>query len=577
MQKKSISFLKASAIQFASKYLNVAIQLVLTAILARLLSPEEYGVMAGITIFTSLFSILADMGFGPAIIQFKDLTKRDYGGIFLFSIGIGVVLSAITIFTSLFSILADMGFGPAIIQFKDLTKRDYGGIFLFSIGIGVVLSAAFALLGYPIAWFFHDDSYKYLCLLTVISIFFNAVNMVPNGLLLKDKKFMSIGIRLIVSTVVGGAVAVLLAYRGLGTAALVWNLNVTAVLVFAWNYITIHDQLTFRGIHILQSVHKVLRYSMYQAGFSIINYFSRNTDHLIIGRFFGSAPLGLYDKAYKLTSYPIQFVPGILGTVLQPYLSEYQNDKEKLFHYQMLLVRFLALSGSLFMFICILCGSDIVGIMYGPQWNSCVPLFLILSCSIAFQMVMNVTGGILQSAGRTDLLFRQGLLATAAMLLMVFVGAIGHNLTTLTICVSFAFFLQQSAGRTDLLFRQGLLATAAMLLMVFVGAIGHNLTTLTICVSFAFFLQLFTVAYYTAVKAFGHSMRDFLYPVLRIICIATLIAVPQLILRYKIGFVFDNDILDLFAYSIVYCILFCLVFFVTGDLRQLLQVVKKKA
>ena len=483
VQKKSISFLKASAIQFASKYLNVAIQLVLTAILARLLSPEEYGVMAGITIFTSLFSILADMGFGPAIIQFKDLTKRDYGG-----------------------------------------------IFLFSIGIGVVLSAAFALLGYPIAWFFHDDSYKYLCLLTVISIFFNAVNMVPNGLLLKDKKFMSIGIRLIVSTVVGGAVAVLLAYRGLGTAALVWNLNVTAVLVFAWNYITIHDQLAFRGIHILQSVHKVLRYSMYQAGFSIINYFSRNTDHLIIGRFFGSAPLGLYDKAYKLTSYPIQFVPGILGTVLQPYLSEYQNDKGKLFHYQMLLVRFLALSGSLFMFICILCGSDIVGIMYGPQWNSCVPLFLILSCSIAFQMVMNVTGGILQSAGRTDLLFRQGLLATAAMLLMVFVGAIGHNLTTLTICVSFAFFL-----------------------------------------------QLFTVAYYTAVKAFGHSMRDFLYPVLRIICIATLIAVPQLILRYKIGFVFDNDILDLFAYSIVYCILFCLVFFVTGDLRQLLQVVKKKA
>lgn len=482
MQKKGISFLKASAIQFASKYLNVAIQLVLTAILARLLSPEEYGVMAGITIFTSLFSILADMGFGPAIIQFKDLAPKDYGG-----------------------------------------------IFIFSVGIGIVLSIAFALLGYPIAWFFHDDSYQYLCLLTVISIFFNAVNMVPNGLLLKDKKFVSIGIRLIVSTIVGGVVAVILAYCGWGTAALVWNLNVIAVLVFVWNYITIHNQLSFRGMHILQSVHKVLRYSMYQAGFSIINYFSRNTDHLIIGRFFGSAPLGLYDKAYKLTSYPIQFVPGILGSVLQPYLSEYQNDKNKLFHYQMLLVRFLALAGSLFMVICVLCGEDIVSIMYGSQWSNCVPLFLILSCSIAFQMVMNVTGGILQSAGRTDLLFRQGLFATAVMLVLVFIGAMTHSLRLLTICVSVAFFL-----------------------------------------------QLFTVAYYTAVKAFDHTMFDFLIPVMRVVGISTLIAIPEIILRYRMHIRFGNDIINLTIYSFIYMILFMIAFLITGDLRQLVRTIRKK-
>ncbi|WP_165365335.1 lipopolysaccharide biosynthesis protein [Bifidobacterium pseudolongum] len=482
VQKKSISFLKASVIQFASKYLNVAIQLILTAILARLLSPEEYGVMAGITIFTSLFSILADMGFGPAIIQFKDLTQKDYGG-----------------------------------------------IFVFSIAIGAVLSIAFALLGYPISWFFHDDSYKYLCVLAVTSIFFNAVNMVPNGLLLKDKKFVSIGIRLIVSTMVGGAVAIILAYSGLGTAALVWNLNVVAVLVFAWNYITIRAQLSFRGMHILQSVRKVLRYSLYQAGFSIVNYFSRNTDHLIIGRFFGSVPLGLYDKAYKLTSYPIQFVPGILGTVLQPYLSAYQNDKEKLFRYQMLLVRFLALAGSLFMFICVLCGEDIVNIMYGAQWGSCVPLFLILSCSIAFQMVMNVTGGILQSAGRTDLLFRQGLLATGAMLLMVFVGAATHNLRVLTICVSVAFFV-----------------------------------------------QLFTVAYYTAVKAFNHSLFDFLFPVIRIVGISTLIAIPEMLLRYRMCLSFGNDLVDLIVYSTVYAVLFIVVFLIVGDLRQLVHAIRKK-
>lgn len=480
--QKGMSFLKASAIQFTSKYINVALQLVLTAILARMLSPEQYGVMAGITTFTGFFFLLGDMGFGPAIIQFKQLTNRDYGG-----------------------------------------------IFVFSLILGVLLSVAFAALAYPISWFFHDAAYVDLCWLACIYVFFSAINMVPNGLLLKDKKFFTIGIRLVVTTLIGGAVAIFLAYRGLGTAALVWNLNITAILVFFWNVASIRNQLSFRGMHMLQSVHTVLSYSLYQAGFSIINYFSRNTDHLIIGRFFGSAPLGLYDKAYKLTSYPIQFIPGILGTVLQPYLSAYQNDKEKLFHYQMLLVRFLAIAGSFFMFVCMMCGSDIVYIMYGSQWEGCVPLFLILSASIAFQMVMNVTGGILQSAGRTDLLFRQGLLATIIMLMLVFLGAFSRNLYVLTSCVSVAFFF-----------------------------------------------QTFTVAYYTAVKAFGHTMRDFMLPVIRVIVLSLIIAIPQLVARYVLHWYLSNAVLNLLVYVVVYAVLFGALFMWTGDLRELVRAVRKR-
>ncbi len=480
--QKSMSFLKASAIQFLSKYINVALQLVLTAILARLLSPEQYGVMAGITTFTGFFLLLGDMGFGPAIIQFKQLTNRDYGG-----------------------------------------------IFVFSIILGTVLSIAFAALAHPISWFFRDPSYTSLCYLTCICVFFSAANMVPNGLLLKDKKFLTIGLRLIVTTVIGGAAAIFLAYRGFGTAALVWNLNITAILVFFWNLLSIRKQLSFRNIQVLKSVHTVLSYSLYQAGFSIINYFSRNTDHLIIGRFFGSAPLGFYDKAYKLTSYPIQFIPGILGTVLQPYLSAYQNNKEKLFYYQMLLTRFLAIAGSFFMYICLLCGGDIVTIMYGSQWKGCIPLFLILSGSIAFQMVMNVTGGILQSAGRTDLLFHQGLFATIIMLVLVFLGVFSKNLYILTACVSIAFFF-----------------------------------------------QMFTVAYYTAVKAFNHKIKDFIFPVIRILIISSSIAIPQLVTRYLLHWYFKNAILNLIIYTLVYMVLFLSVFIYTGDLKELTHIIKKR-
>lgn len=183
----------------------------------------------------------------------------------------------------------------------------------------------------------------------------------------------------------------------------------------------------------------------------------------------------------------------------------------------MLLVRFLAIAGSFFMFVCMLCGSDIVYIMYGSQWAGCVPLFLILSASIAFQMVMNVTGGILQSAGRTDLLFRQGLLATIIMLMLVFLGAFSRNLYVLTSCVSVAFFF-----------------------------------------------QTFTVAYYTAVKAFGHTMRDFMLPVIRVIVLSLIIAIPQLVTRYVLHWYLGNAVLNLLVYVVVYAVLFGALFMWTG-------------
>lgn len=478
---KEIGFLRAAIIQFTSKYLNVGLQLVLTAILARLLSPREYGVMAGITIFTSLFAILADMGFGPAIVQYKDLDSKDYGG-----------------------------------------------IFLFSIVLGVILAACFWLLGTPIAWFFGDGSYISLCQLASVSVLFNTINMVPNGLLLKWRRFDLIGIRLIITTLIGGIVAVILAERGSGTASLIWNLNITAILVFLWNLLSVWESFSFRNIHIFQSVRKVLSFSAYQAGFGIINYFSRNMDHVLIGRFFGSAPLGLYDKAYKLTTYPIQFLPGVLGTILQPYLSDYQNDKEKLNSYQIKLVKILAIAGGYITFTFLLCGEDIVNIMYGPQWKDCIPLFLILSFTIIFQMVMNITGGILQSAGRTDLLFRQGVWATIVMLLMVFAGSMTHNLTILTICVSIAFVLQTA-----------------------------------------------TVAYYTTVKAFGHHMRDFLLPPLKVLLISVATFLPFAFIRFKLFWITGSSIVNLALYAIGYAIPLATVFYFTGDIKRILHILHK--
>lgn len=390
-----MSFLKAAFIQAVSKYSTVIMQMAITVVLARLLTPEQYGVMAGVTVFTSFFSILADLGLGPAIIQYQNLDSRDYGSIFIFSCGLGLCLSCVFIF-----------------------------------------------LGTPLSFFFHDSTYTSLCAWVSVSVFFNTVNMVPNGLLLKGKKFKLIGVRLFITTIVGGLVAIVLAYVGLGVFALVANINITAILVFLWNYLSIKKELSFTDLHIVSSMKVIAKYSLFQAGANFVNYFARNLDHLVIGRAFNSVSLGLYDKAYKLTAYPITFVPQVLASVIQPFLAKYQNDKYRLRDFYHKVTFVLAIVGAYVTFLFVLCSNEIVTIFYGDNWKNCIPLFAILSCSLFCQLLGNITGPMLQSAGRTDLLLRQTSIATVIIVVSMLLGASTGNLTNLAIGVALGYCLQ---------------------------------------------------------------------------------------------------------------------------------------
>lgn len=391
----NISFVKAALIQAASKYSTVIMQMVITVILARLLSPEEYGVMAGVTIFTSLFVILADLGLGPAIIQYRGLDRDDYGS-----------------------------------------------LLLFSCLLGILLAVLFGALGGPLSLFFRDSTYGTLCAWVSVSVVFNTLNMVPNGLLLKNKQFVTIGIRLFVTTLLGGICAITLATMHFGVMALVANVNVMAVSVFLWNVISVRHDLSFRDIHIFKSLRVVFKYSSFQAGASLVNYFARNLDHLVIGHMFDSTSLGLYDKAYKLTAYPITFVPQVLAGVIQPFLAEFQNDSRKLLDFYHKISLILAIFGSYVTFLFMLCSKEIMVIFYGTQWGIGSPLFAILSLSLFCQLLGNVTAPMLQSAGRTDLLFRQTSIATALVLMCMLVGAATGSLTWLTAGVAFGYCLQ---------------------------------------------------------------------------------------------------------------------------------------
>jgi PST family polysaccharide transporter len=183
-----ISIKKAVLINAASKYSGIVLNLVFIAILSRILTPEDYGIVAIITVFTAFFSILSDLGMGTAVIQNKTLT--------------GIEINH---------------------------------IFTFSIYIAVGLGAVFCLFGFPLAWLYQNKVYIPIACIRALSLFFNTLNMIPNALLLKEKRFLLTSIRLIVVTIVTYGGTIVLALWDFKYYALIIQSILSAMLTFFWN------------------------------------------------------------------------------------------------------------------------------------------------------------------------------------------------------------------------------------------------------------------------------------------------------------------------------------------------------
>ena len=318
-QQRKVGMRTAAVIQFASKYTSLFAQLFITAILARMLSPADFGTLAIILVFLNFF------------IPF-----------------------------------ADMGIGAAIIQYQDLDDHDYGALFTFSIFFALLLTVFFCVAALPISLFYNNADLVPLCLLGSLSLLFATLNMVPNGLLLKDQRFISIGIRLFVVTVVGGVIAIVMAFAGWGVYALVWHNIIAGLITFLWNYLS--RPIRHLTIHFMASLKKVFSYSVFQFGSSMVNYFSTNLPNLVIGKAFNEVALGFYDKAYRLTTYPLNGVSNVIISVIQPYMAKHQDDLKALFSYWFKIAKALSLIGIPITVIFFCAPEEIVGIMYGDQW-----------------------------------------------------------------------------------------------------------------------------------------------------------------------------------------------------------------
>lgn len=394
---------RAALISAMGRYSKVVLTVIVTAILARLISANDYGIVAVITVFSTFFTTLSDMGFGAAIIQKRSLQKEEIDDIFSF-----------TVYISLF------------------------------------LTVTFCLFSYLIAEFYDNEIYVSLGQLLSLALFFNAINMVPNGILNRDKKFISIAVRTIVAYAISAILAVILAYYGWRYYAVVMQNIIAAFVTFLWNFSTTRPK--FKLKFKMDSISKVLNYSSYQMAFNVVNYFSRNLDNLLTGKFLGNKELGYYNKAYELMLYPVNNLTGVVSPVLHPILSEYQDDYQIIYKKYIKVLKVLMMLAVFISPFCVLSAKEIVDVFYGKNWIGSVDCFRLLSMAILPQMINSSAGSVFQALGKTKLLFINSCLNTIITVVAILLGVLyGKSIVILSLCVSLAYILHSITAFTMLI------------------------------------------------------------------------------------------------------------------------------
>lgn len=356
-----------------AKYMGVIVSLVVTGVLARLLAPSDFGIVAIATVIITFFNVFSDLGIAPAIIQSQTLTKRDLSN-----------------------------------------------IFSFTFWFGILVSLLFFLLAPLIASYYENEKLITICRILSINLCFASLNIVPNALLFKNKLFKYIAIRNFVIQLFGGTVAVIMANRGIGLYALLINPIFSSIMIFIVGYIKYPQKLRFTlGI---TSIKKIFSFSVFQFLFNVINFFTRNLDKLMIGKYLSTNLLGYYEKSYRLMMLPLENITFVLNPVMLPIFSEYQNDLANLANSYLKVIKTLCFIGFPLALLLHFASEEIILLVFGMQWERSVPVFSILALSVGFQVVMSTSGSIFQAAGSTKILFFNGIISTILNITALLIG-----------------------------------------------------------------------------------------------------------------------------------------------------------
>lgn len=314
----------------------------------------------------------------------------------------GVVALATT-YIVLVDLLLDQGFGAALIQKKDLRDADVAAALWFNLGAAVGLAAITVVAAPAVASFFHTFELTAVLRVLSLGVLLRALAVVPASLLTRAMRFRHLALGHVASLALGGAVGLWLALEGASYWAVVVQILVQHA-VFAAVVFPAADPARREGS--VAALKGMWRYSVNVLGGKLVNYFGRNVDNILIGRFLGAGPLALYSMAYRAHLLPTHVLSRAVNRVAFPAFSRLQDERARIRAYFLFSSRAMALVSFPSMTLLILLAPDLVRTVLGTEWMAAVVPMQVLAFTAARQSVQTVAGPVFMGCGRADWQFR---------------------------------------------------------------------------------------------------------------------------------------------------------------------------
>ena len=351
LRRSAISGVKWSSISLFGRR---CLSLLTTIVLARLLAPADFGLVA----------------MAAVVIGFIELFK-------------------------------DLGTATAVIQRKDPSQALLASVFWLNAGFGLAAAMVLYLLAPLLGAFYREPQVIPIMQMLSLSFLLSGLSNVQMSLLERNLEFYKLACIEIGTALFATLVGITAAVLDQGAWSLVYQMlagNFLGTLLL-WGASLWRPSWQFDW----QEIRSVMGFSLNLTVGNIFNYFARNADKLLIGRFLGMQDLGYYDLAYRLMLFPLQGISAVIGRVMFPLYSRMQDDAGQFGRTYLKVASAIALiSFPLMLGLTALTGPFVLT-LFGPAWTPVIPLLLILGPLGAVQSILTTIGHIYTAKGRTDL------------------------------------------------------------------------------------------------------------------------------------------------------------------------------
>lgn len=339
------------------RFSNQGVQFLFSIILARLLSPSDYGIVAMVVIFFAIAQTFVDSGFSSAIVRKKDRTESDLSTCFYFNIFVG-----------------------------------FGFYFL------LFLCSPF------IADFYNQPILSPIVKISGLSVLINSLCIVQQAQFTIRIDFKTQAKVTLTSTVISGIIGILLAYLGYGVWALVWQ-GVTGSfvrMILFWILSKWRPRESFSK----DSFHYLFGYGSKLLASGLLDTTYNNIYPIVIGKFYSPAQLGNFSRAQGWASLPSSNITGVLQRVTFPVLTEMQDNDERLATNYRKLLRMSAFVVFPLMMLMAAIASPLIRVVITAKWDACVPYLQIMCFAMMWYPIHAINLNLLQVKGRSDLFLR---------------------------------------------------------------------------------------------------------------------------------------------------------------------------